>query len=263
MSYTSYTKELRQVTQVGITERGDAALSEDWVDWVYKKSKPAILITKNVILLQEKYPDIFFKNVVIHVTCTGLGGTILEPNVPSYKDILNWLKSKPESIRQRLVLRVDPICPSLFYCPNEAFNGEDYYNAVQDILLTANELKLRCRVSFLDMYKHVADRFRKLNISVGQLYSNDSIHLPLNFREKNLNFFKENFVQDIELEVCGEPGMECTGCVSQKDLDILRILGDFKDLQGQRPACNCLAVKRELLNVKSQCGHKCVYCYWT
>lgn len=251
------------MTQVGINERGDAALSEDWVDWVYKKNKPAILITKNVMLLQEKHPDIFFKNVVIHVTCTGLGGTILEPNVPSYKDILNWLKSKPESIRQRLVLRVDPICPSLFYYPNDIFNGEEYYNAVQDIILTANKLKLRCRVSFLDMYKHVAERFRKLNISVGQLYSNGDIHLPLNFREKNLNFFKENFAQDIELEVCGEPGMKCTGCVSQKDLDILQIQGDFKDLQGQRPACNCLAAKRELLNVKSQCEHKCVYCYWT
>ena len=249
------------MTQIGITERGDAALSEDWIGWVYKKNKPAILITKNVILLQEKHPDIFFKNVVIHVTCTGLGGTVLEPNVPSYKAILNWLRNKPESIRKRLVLRVDPICPTLFSCTNETFNGKDYFDAVKSILLTTNELKLRCRISFLDMYKHVADRFRKLSIPAEQAYDND-IHLPLSFREKNLNFFKE-FVPNIELEVCGEPGLECTGCVSKKDLDILQIQEDFKDLQGQRPACNCLAAKRELLNDRSQCAHKCAYCYWT
>ena len=32
---------------VGITERGDAALNEGWVDWVYKQNKPAVLVTKN------------------------------------------------------------------------------------------------------------------------------------------------------------------------------------------------------------------------
>lgn len=31
---------------VGTTERGDAALNEDWVDWVYKQNKPAVLVTK-------------------------------------------------------------------------------------------------------------------------------------------------------------------------------------------------------------------------
>lgn len=28
------------MTQIGITERGDAALSDDWVDWVYKRISP-------------------------------------------------------------------------------------------------------------------------------------------------------------------------------------------------------------------------------
>ena len=38
---------------VGITERGDAALNEGWIDWVYKQNKPAVLVTKNAPLLFE------------------------------------------------------------------------------------------------------------------------------------------------------------------------------------------------------------------
>lgn len=33
---------------VGITERGDAALNEGWVDWVYKQNKPAVLVIKTL-----------------------------------------------------------------------------------------------------------------------------------------------------------------------------------------------------------------------
>ena len=32
---------------IGITERGDAALTKEWHSWVYKNHLPAILITKD------------------------------------------------------------------------------------------------------------------------------------------------------------------------------------------------------------------------
>lgn len=252
------------MTQIGITERGDAALSDDWVDWVYKKDKPAILITKNAPLLQKKHPDIFFKNVIIHVTCTGLGGTIIEPNVPSYKDILKWVVNKPATIQRKLVMRVDPICPTLFKLNQENFKGEDYFKGLSEILQTVDSLGLRCRISFLDMYEHVAERFSESGISKDESYCNyeyNGIHLPLEFRKAFLISLK-SLAKNTEFEICGEPGLECHGCVSKTDLDILGIDDGPKDFGGQRLACKCLGVKKELLTNKTQCPHKCLYCYW-
>lgn len=250
--------------QIGITERGDAALSDDWVDWVYKKDKPAILITKNAPLLQEKHPDIFFKNVIVHVTCTGLGGTIFEPNVPDTRTVLEWLRNKPTSIQRKLVLRVDPICPPLFQIKTKNFDGEQYFYRLRNLFNTAEQFQIRCRISFLDFYRHVEDRFKAAGIDIGKdydKYSYNGIHLPLDYRKNFLVVFRQSN-PNLQFEICGEPGLECTGCVSKKDLDILG-LDLVTTLEGnQRLACKCLGLKHELLTNKSPCPHNCLYCYW-
>ena len=57
------------MVQIGITERGDAAINTDWKTWVYSFNKPAILITKNPIKLIEENQELFFGykgNVILH-----------------------------------------------------------------------------------------------------------------------------------------------------------------------------------------------------
>ena len=57
--------------------------------------------------------------------------------------------------------------------------------------------------------------------------------------------------------------MPCTGCVSEKDLEILGVEKiPNLSMGGPRPGCKCLAIKRELLTNKKQCPHGCLYCYW-
>lgn len=252
--------------QIGITERGDAALDDSWVDWVYKKDKPAILITKNAPLLQEKHPDIFFKNVIIHVTCTGLGGTIFEPNVPKPNVIWKWIREKPASIQRKLVLRVDPICPSLFRIKNDKFDGEKYFLNVRNLFNVATEFQLRCRISFLDCYPHVKERFKAEGIDIDEDYANyeyNGIHLPLDARKKWMTIFETVTDKKLPFEICGEPGLTCTGCVSKMDLDIFGLDMTSTTVEAnQRIACKCLGFKKELLTNKSQCPHKCLYCYW-
>lgn len=251
--------------QIGITERGDAALDEDWVDWVYKKDQPAILITKNAPLLQEKHPDIFFKNVIVHVTCTGLGGTIFEPNVPAPETIWEWIMEKPAAIQRKIVLRVDPICPSLFEIQNDKFDGVKYLYNVNRLLNIAGEFQLRCRISFLDYYPHVKERFKLEGIDIDKDYANceyNGIHLPLELRRTWMSVFAVQS-SNLPFEICGEPGLNCTGCVSKKDLDIFGLDMTSTTVEAnQRLACKCLGFKKELLTRKSQCPHKCLYCYW-
>jgi hypothetical protein len=53
-------------------------------------------------------------------------------------------------------------------------------------------------------------------------------------------------------EVCGEPGFECAGCLSERDCEILGVKSiEWKGRQ--RAACGCLAQKVELLNRRGPC----------
>ena len=249
---------------VGITERGDAALNEGWVDWVYKQNKPAILITKNAPLLFEKHPDIFEKRVIIHATCTGLGGSVLEPNVPKTAIILDWVTNLPSKYFKKIVLRMDPICPNLLKFEGINFNNIEYSDNIIQIIKTCKNYGIRCRVSFLDFYDHVRKRLEDKNIDIVEDYKKEtdfpSLHLPLDMRKSIMRVMKS--IADIDYEICGEPGMDCSGCVSKRDLDILEVKVEETETSKSRPFCKCLALKKELLTNKHPCPHKCLYCYW-
>ena len=87
-----------------------------------------------------------------------------------------------------------------------------------------------------------------------------NLHAPLWYR-KRLLIECENLVGQ-PIGVCGEPGMECTGCISQADLNALGLVDDTITIGRQRKACACLSIKTELLDRRSPCKHDCLYCYW-
>lgn len=224
---------------IGITERGDSGRDFSWKKWVIEEGKPAILITKNPELLQPELSGT--ENIIIHCTITGFGGTILEPGVrkpevtlPAYRELVEKFGG------ERVVLRVDPIIDS----PKGMCTAEN-------ILRSAIS---RIRVSFLDMYPHVIERFKK----VGLPLPHSTLHAPIMNRKKIVEIFQRSY----ELEICGEPGFECTGCVSQADLDVLLPGTSSNKLGNQRQSCACLSLKKELLSNKKQCKNACLYCYW-
>lgn len=247
---------------IGITEGYDPAFANDWKEWA--QNKPTILITKNFPKVSKEFLGTFPANIIFHVTCTGLSGTVFEPNTPSVDSILNSIKDLNEYQKKHIVLRCDPICPPLFTCNvlNE-FNGSTYYENIHKILTFGSANNLRIRVSFLDMYKHIWERLSKYPLIKEHLkkYYGDDLHLPLESRKQYLNLIEK--IVGRKVEVCGEPGLECFGCVSKLDLDTLNV--DLKNEVGksmQRPACACLALKKELIPIKKVCPHKCIYCYW-
>lgn len=256
--------------QVGFTEAGDVALDDSWKSWV-SKGLPTVLITKNPRNLIEANRELFFGdnlkgNVILHATITGLGGTCFEPNVHSSFDTLRFLSkcvSNPAFHKNRIVIREDPIIPA-FAIVDEAYR-EDLF----DIARFAVNNNLRYRTSFFDYYPHVRQRFSNLDSKVLPLVEKlnsiqPEMHLPLETRVQFLELLKKNTgLTDDLIEICGEPGMKCTGCLSQKDLNTFGIiLNNDVETGFQRPACACLGLKKELLNNKHPCGHNCAYCYW-
>lgn len=230
--------------KIGITERGDPVFDDSWVTWC-KEGKPAILITKNpsklLDMCLEEFPD-DPPNIILHCSITGWGGTPLEPNVPEFSNAVFAMRSWADRMSyQRLVLRIDPVICTV--------SGIAKAMEVQKM---ARELGVdkRVRISFMDMYGHVKKRFEKADIPLPY----ESFHAPLHERQKAWEML--GFP-----EICAEPQMQCTGCVSRKDCEILGVQPESQ-FSGQRAACKCMGIKHELLKKRGQCFHKCLYCYW-
>ncbi len=231
------------MTRIGITERGDAGLDFAWMNKAIGFDG-VILITKHISYgFIEQATKI---NAIVHATITGLGGTIYEPKVPPLflsKQMFKKLIDKIDP--RRVVLRIDPIIPTDSGIAKAIYVYQELYENMGK--------KTRVRISFMDNYAFVKQRF----IDVGLKPLDYYFHAPIELRQKIASYFPD-------AEICGEPGMECTGCISKKDLEILKIdtKADLKIGGFQREDCKCLACKVELLDNKRRCKSGCIYCYW-
>jgi hypothetical protein len=239
--------------KIGITERGDAGIDLSWVDKLASVDF-AIVITKNPIYREFQKALIDNKSKLIcHVTCTGFGGSILEPNVPEPKKVLKAVRVliKNGFPAEQIVLRVDPIIPTPkgINCAIDIIGFfHKYCPAVK-----------RVRYSFIDMYPHVIERFKSAHIRLPF----DGFQAPKAMRDNavtQLNAIASAY--NLKLESCAESNEHASGCISQLDAQILNKKLSAQLFKGQRKHCLCPAGKTELLTNAKRCPHNCVYCYW-
>lgn len=242
--------------KIGVTERGDPSIDFTWLDKIGEMDG-TVLITKNLTdkLIDAAKP--YIDKIVFHVTCTGYGGTVVEPNIPEYKtQIANATKLLELGVPvSRVVIRVDPIIPTK--------KGLQRAKDVIDHAYTQGFR--RFRVSLMDAYPHVRKRFKELGIDppYGEyFFAHYNMIADANALFRTL---KQTY-GDISIESCAEKTLtetECIGCISEKDLGLLGLDTSTADEVGyQRKGCLCCSSKKELLAEKKQCPYKCVYCYW-
>lgn len=177
------------------------------------------------------------RNIIVHCTITSLGGSPVEPNIdPPERSLKHYHKFCKLLGPERVVLRIDPIL---------SWNYSD--EALLDLI---DEAEGRVRISFMDLYPHVAQRFARHSVPLDQ----SSFHHPL---EARLRVW-ETLGQP---EVCAEPGLPNTPCVGKADCEILGV-EPSPYLKGQRRLCGCLANKVELCTWPPKCTYGCLYCYW-
>lgn len=243
--------------KIGITERGDPSLDYSWENRMHKVDG-AIFITKKLTnkLIERLKP--YYDKIIMHVSCTGYGGTILEPNIPKPSVQINQaLKLIDAGLpRKNIVIRVDPIIPT----------KKGLERARKVIVYAAARGFRRFRISLIDMYPHVRERFAENNLPLP--YGEGVFH-PTTECIKNANDLIRELklvYDDIVIESCAEKDLkqaEATGCVGPKDLKILGFEVTQADQVGfQRGHCLCCSSKTELLKDKKQCPYKCLYCYW-
>lgn len=242
--------------KIGITERGDA--SSHFKAWTAKMDAVdgVIAVTKNPAFLLRKlrHYNTPLDKLVVHCTITGWGGTAWEPRVPSTaKSVAAYHEFVELLGHDRVVLRVDPIIPTR--------SGIDRVVEVLEEATAAENQRIR--ISFLDLYPHV--RRRLMAVDTEDLFDvyDGKLHAPLWYRKRLLALVEELRGGCQEIEVCGEPGFDCVGCVSRRDVAFLEVeLPRLEPTSYQRKACACLAMKTELLDRRKPCKHGCLYCYW-
>lgn len=246
--------------QIGITETFDPCFVPDW---------EVKLLEANIIISKELSDEMIEKllivkdRVIFHHTVTGQGNKILEPNVQSPKKEFEQFKKLIERgfPISHYVLRVDPIMP---------FNDNILNNTINvfrlwESYLKEHNLRIRCRISMIDMYDHVRQRIQDAT----------TIDIPWNTFTAPKEYFKKvenelvKFKDVFVFESCAEQGFSTNlvtqiGCASYADLAILNVdISEYGQPENkQRGDCMCLA-KKQILRVKpSRCGHKCLYCFW-
>lgn len=236
---------------VGITETGDIAFDLAAFDRLHEAN---VIITKR---LTDKVIEKLVENkdrCILHLTVTGWGATPIEPMVPT----VNWTRKQLARLVakgfpvEQVVLRIDPIILTQ--------EGMDKVDGV--LVAFADSGVKRYRISFLDMYRHTRERFLNVGINIPQ----EGFHAPIQMRMQALVRLQAAARKtSFDLEVCGEPDIPSTPCVSQKDIDILGLTDEIV-LQGsadQRSSCGCPANKKQILTKRpGRCSNKCLYCYW-
>lgn len=263
--------------KIGITERGDAGLDFTWYEKLKKKGfygfyyDGAVLITKDANpQFQQKVFTLLeqgFKNIIIHFTCTGWGGTAMEPNVPAYGTQIQQMRDIIEQgfPLQNCVLRIDPIIPTT--------EGLQKATSVLSHPFIRNQAsKLRFRISILDRYQHVCNR---INPILNTSYSAERNFYPNNYERQRVLHFLQQYHLDYQFEVCTEPlfikeakhkkiyNIQECGCISEKDIQQFGLINSSApNYPPQRRGCLCLNCKSELLEHRKRCEHQCAYCYW-
>lgn len=254
--------------KIGITEAGDAGLDLSWADKL-DTVDGAIVITKNITTGFYNAVIDHKDKLIVHATITGYGQSILEPNVPHSAIELGSIMKLVDGgfPKNKVVIRVDPIIPTK--------KGID--TACRVIKAFMDKGFSRFRVSIIDMYPHVRERFKAaglplpygeygFNPSAEQVKAIDKMLFDMSVYWSSLGD-RADTCGMLMIESCAEPGLTNTtqcGCVSSYDLCLLGLDNepDPDSFGFQRKSCMCYSGKTELLKHKKRCGHQCLYCYW-
>jgi DNA repair photolyase len=241
----------------GVTNYGDPSLNYSWVENL-KGMEGAIVISKGA---STKLEDALLENrdkIIYHATCTGLGGTMIEPNVPTIVEKFDHIKRliKYGFHANQIVMRIDPVMPIGYVDIINKLCGINYIEKLRNILDSSKSLRIeRIRYSYLKLTKSIKSNFENLHYEFVGKNTNEYVDL------KSIN-------PDFHYEACCEnlaDYSERFGCIS--DIDT-HILGVSKKIKLEYPEkfkneCRCPLNRVEMIlsNKGFDCSFGCIYCY--
>ncbi|RJP23559.1 MAG: DUF1848 family protein [Candidatus Abyssobacteria bacterium SURF_5] len=190
----------------------------------------------------------------LHFTITGLGSTLLEPNVPPARQMLGLLGPLVDFIGspQRIRIRFDPIVHL------QADDGRTYCNLdkFEEIAAAAAELGiLTFSISWMCAYRKMVSRLRRNGLS----------EMPLSREERDQEYrhlLNLSSRYNIKLNCCSVPGLPVSRCIDGELLAELhpeRLPCSTAKAKDQRADCGC--TESFDIGWYHHCPHGCIYCY--
>lgn len=207
-------------------------------------------------IVTSPYKEVLFRydQIYCHITITGLGGTLIEPNVPPWQETLEIL---PELIRfvglsERVRVRPDPI----IYL---RYNGKLFSNVdlAKKIIQNASRMGIKTfSTSFVNIYPKVGERLRK----------NGFVPLEYQASEKRqiiIDLQKAAGESGATLYTCATPGFPSSKCIDGELLARLHPKNEpcrTDKAAGQRTLCGCTH-SIDIGWYDMLCKSGCLYCY--
>ncbi len=197
----------------------------------------------------KRYDQIF-----LHLTITGLGGTALEPGIPTPHEVeillpeLIGLIGSPERVR----LRFDPIL-HLTDPGGRFISNLDYFTRV--VQLAGKHAIESIIISWCTLYPKVIKRLARLGWKAVPIHQDR--------KEEELTWLRENAAAGgVILHGCCEEALPISSCIDGKLLSGLHpkgVTANPEHASGQRPGCGC--TKSWDIGWYYSCPGGCLYCY--
>jgi len=195
-----------------------------------------------------------YSQIYVHLTITGLGNTLLEPNIPEWNEIVRMIPDLVKMVKtpERITWRFDPLITA--EKDGEKISNFELFSKIAE--KTTKHGITSCKTSWVEPYKKVIRRLDKKGIK---------LHI-LSKKERQIQAWKlqaqaENLGMSVSF--CSMEGFSRSHCIDGKLLNRLHPKGlscSSKRAKGQRKLCGCT----ESLDIgwySLKCGNGCLYCY--
>jgi DNA repair photolyase len=216
---------------------------------LWSKYPEPLLKTAAVRSCLEKYDQVF-----LHFTITGMGGTRLEPGIPSTDEAIGWI---PDLVRflgdpSRLRIRFDPVV-HLVLPDGSRFTNLDAFRPVAEAARTAGVRELV--TSWMQAYPKVKRRLARHGIAVLDLTEKERV-------EERVRLSQTAEAVGVKLVGCCTDGLPGNACIDGRLLSALhpqRAFASDRKAKGQRPLCGC--TESWDIGWYATCPGGCLYCY--
>ncbi len=195
-----------------------------------------------------------YRQIYIHLTITGMGGTEFEINIPPWKEVVNLLGPLVTLTEtpDRICWRFDPILEA--EKEGKIYGNFHLFPFIAEAV-SAYEIK-DCRISWVSPYKKVISRMQRNGWCLVQKAAEE---------EKEQAEILERIGRDlrIQLHFCSMKDFPISRCIDGALLNELHPDGlrcSLERAEGQRKLCGCTK-SLDIGWYTDRCKHGCLYCY--
>ena len=195
-----------------------------------------------------------YRQLYVHLTVTGLGGTVLEPHIPPWQTVQQMTPALIALARgpERITWRFDPIVSCM--AQESLISNIELFDEIARSMAAAGVST--CRISWVQPYRKVLRRMEKKGL---RLILHDAKK-----QKKHIQFLEQTAgALGIRLHYCSVENCERSSCIDGALLNRLHPDGEIcstKRAKGQRQLCGCT----ESIDIgwySQKCPNGCLYCY--